>query len=330
METEAENSLKDALLVVRNLRTYYNTTVGSVRAVDNVNFLINRNRFVGIAGESGCGKTTFAQSLLRLVPYPGRIVDGQILLNGEDLLLKSEKDMERIRGEKISMVLQAAMNALDPVYRVCDLVTEALRVHYGLSKSEALEKAQNVLLQVGLSERVGKAYPHELSGGMKQRVVIAMALSMKPELVILDEPITALDVIVQRQILQLIQDLQKQHQLSFMLITHDLPIMFEVCDRISIMYAGKIVEEAPAKKLDEKQLHPYTAALAQAMPNLSGEKKRLSPIEGFLPNLINPPPGCRFHPRCMFAQDVCSKIEPELAEIAHEHYVACHFAERFL
>lgn len=315
---------------IKDMKIYYPTLLGNVQAVDGVSFDINSTESVGLAGESGCGKTTLGMTLLRLTPPPGRIVDGSIKFKGKDLLQVSSSDMQKIRGKQISLVTQAAMNALNPVLKIGDLMTEPMFIHLGLTKSEAWEKAINILGLVGISSDKMTKYPHELSGGMKQRVVIAMSVSLEPDIIILDEPITALDVIIQRQILELLHTLQNKMGLSYLLITHDLATMVEVCEQIVVMYAGKIVEKTDAKTIIEKPLNPYARGLLESVPRLRSKRKSLISIEGLPPSLLNPPSGCRFHPRCRFAKKVCSEREPELREVEAKHFSACHFAEQFL
>ncbi len=310
-------------LIIDNLKTYYETRSGAVRAVDGVSFQIEVGEAFGLAGESGCGKTTIALSIMRLLPRNGRIVNGKILFKGLDLTEATLREMNKIRWKRISMIFQGAMNALNPVHKVGDQIVEAIVAHDGVEKREALERAGKLMEMVGLSTDMINKYPHELSGGMKQRVIIAMALSCNPELIIADEPTTALDVIVQAQILKLIGELKAKLNLSLMLITHDLSIISELCNRVAIMYAGKIVEIGDVKNVCRGPLHPYTQGLVAAFPSVREEKRKLSYIPGSPPDLLNPPSGCRFHLRCSKAMDKCRMEEPKLAKV-NNTFIACH------
>lgn len=317
------------MLDVIDLATHYKIREGTVKAVEGVNFFINQGEAFGLAGESGCGKTTIALSIMKLLPYEGRIIKGKVLLDGEDLIKKSAEEMRDVRWRKISMVFQGAMNALNPVMTVGKQIAEAILTHEKTSKSEALDRAKKLFDLVGLyPERVNE-YPHEFSGGMRQRVMIAMALACNPRLIIADEPVTALDVVVQGQVLDLMKKLQKELNLSIMLITHDLSVIAETCDRTAIMYAGRLVEFADTVSLFKEPLHPYTYGLIEAYPSIVGQKKRLYSIKGTPPYLINPPQGCRFHPRCPYAEEVCSEKIPEFIEVKKSHYVACHFVDEW-
>jgi peptide/nickel transport system ATP-binding protein len=310
------------VLDVKNLKVYYFTSRGTVKAVDGVSFNVAEREVLGIAGESGCGKSTLGYALLRLVPPPGRIVDGKIILDGVDITSLPEDEVRKIRWSKISMVFQGALNVLNPVIRVGDQIAEVLMYHKGLTKKEALDIAAQYLKLVGLAPDVLRRYPHELSGGMKQRVVIAMALILKPRLVIADEPTTALDVVVQAQIMNLLKQLKEQEKISMIFITHDLSLIAEIADKVAVMYAGKIVELGPSDAIFERPMHPYTQGLIRSIPSLR-QRKTLTWIPGAPPDLRNPPPGCRFHPRCPFAMDVCRREEPPLVEVEPGHYVAC-------
>ncbi len=311
------------LLEVKNLKTYFYTTRGIVKAVDNVSFVLDRGEVLGVAGESGCGKSTMAYSIIRIVPPPGRIAGGQVLFDGTDLTKLPEEELNRkYRWQRISMVFQGAMNALNPVYTVGHQLAEPLVYHKGMDKREAIEYSKKYLELVGLEPDLVKRYPHELSGGMKQRVMIAMALLLKPDLVIADEPTTALDVIVQAQILNLLKDLQHQLNLSIILITHDLSIIAELAHKVAIMYAGKIVELGKSEQIFNNSRHPYTQKLLSSIPRLR-ERRKLEFIPGVPPDLRAPPPGCRFHPRCPFVMDVCRVEEPPMVEVEPGHQVAC-------
>ncbi|MEB3759738.1 MAG: ABC transporter ATP-binding protein [Desulfurococcales archaeon] len=313
-----------ALLEVENIRTYFYTLRGVVKAVDGVSFKLEKGETLGIVGESGCGKSTLAWSLLRLVPPPGRIVGGQIRIDGKDIVAMSESEVRReIRWKRISMIFQGAMNALNPVYTVGDQIIEPLLLHTNMTKHEALERARELIEAVGLAPSILERYPHELSGGQKQRVVIAMALALKPDIVIADEPTTALDVVVQAQILNLMKKLHQEEKMSIILITHDLGVVTELSEKIAVMYAGKIVEFGSAEEIFENPLHPYTKALIRAVPRLKGDIHKLEYIPGTPPDLRSPPPGCRFAPRCPRRFEPCDKEEPPIIEYSKGHYVAC-------
>ncbi len=314
------------LLEVEDLRTYFYTMDGVVKAVDGVSFGVEKGRAFGLAGESGSGKTTTALSIMRLIKSPGRIVGGRILFDGEDLLEKTPSEIDGIRWKRISMIFQGAMNALNPVYRVGDQICEAITHHErGTTQEEAMERTGKLLGMVGIDESRADNYPHEFSGGMKQRAMIAMALALNPDLVIADEPTTALDVIIQRQIIDLINDLRRNLNLSLMLITHDLSVIMELCDRVGIFYAGKLVEVTGTRGLLRNPMHPYSRGLMEAFPSIDGSREKLKAIDGAPPSLIDPPSGCRFHPRCPYATPKCAEEEPELAKVDEDHLVSCHF-----
>ena len=313
-----------ALLEVENLRTYFYTLRGVVKAVDGVSLKLEKGQTLGIVGESGCGKSTLAWSLLKLVPPPGRIVDGTIRIDGMDITRMSENEVRsKIRWKKISMIFQGAMNALNPVYTVGEQIIEPILLHTDMTREEALEKAQELIEAVGLPPEILNRYPHELSGGQKQRVVIAMALVLDPDIVIADEPTTALDVVVQAQILNLMKKLHRERGMSIILITHDLGVVTELSEYIAVMYAGKIVEFGRAEDIFLHPLHPYTQALIRAVPRLKGDIHKLEYIPGQPPDLRNPPPGCRFAPRCKKVMDICNREEPPMIEYEKGHYVAC-------
>ncbi|MCE4624832.1 MAG: ABC transporter ATP-binding protein [Desulfurococcales archaeon] len=313
-----------ALLEVENLRTYFYTLKGVVKAVDGVNLKLEKGQTLGIVGESGCGKSTLAWSLLKLVPPPGRIVDGTIRIDGMDVTRMSESEVRsKIRWKKISMIFQGAMNALNPVYTVGEQIIEPILLHTDMTREEAMEKAQELIEAVGLPPEILNRYPHELSGGQKQRVVIAMALVLDPDIVIADEPTTALDVVVQAQILNLMKKLHRERGMSIILITHDLGVVTELSEYIAVMYAGKIVEFGKAEDIFLHPLHPYTQALIRAVPRLKGDIHKLEYIPGQPPDLRNPPPGCRFAPRCKKVMDICNREEPPMIEYEKGHYVAC-------
>jgi len=313
------------VLDIEGLVTHYITRQGPVDAVSGVSFAVEKGQTFGLAGESGCGKTTAALSIMGLLPPNGRVVGGRIILDGEDLLGKTEEQLRRIRWKKMSIVFQGAMNALNPVLNVGEQIAEVILEKEEITKNDAMDRVRELFDLVEIEPSRIVDYPHEFSGGMRQRVMIAMALACHPNLVIADEPITALDVIVQNQILDLMKDLQRKLNLSQILITHDLSVIAETCNKVGIMYAGKLVEYAEAGPVFKTPLHPYTSALIGAYPSIVGEKKILNFIPGSPPNLINPPRGCRFHPRCPYAKDVCSQEEPAYVEEEPGHYAACHF-----
>jgi len=316
-----------ALLEVKDLKMYFQTMRGHVRAVDGVTFSVRKGDSLGLAGESGCGKTSAALAILRLLPWNGKIVDGSINFDGVDLVkMKQDELRDQIRWKRISVVFQGAMNALHPTKTVGTQIAEAIVAHEKtVDKEQAKKRGERLLDLVGVGAQRFNRYPHELSGGMKQRVMTAMALACNPELVIADEPTTALDVIVEAQVLKALKELQQKLDLSLILISHDLSMIAETCNRIAIMYAGKIVEQGDTVTLFKESLHPYTQLLLGAFPSIVGEKKELTSIHGFPPDLLNPPSGCRFHPRCPYASQVCKEKEPETIQTSKSgHFVACH------
>ena len=311
------------LLVVEDLRTYFDLDGATVHAVDGVSFAIEQGEALGIAGESGCGKTTTALSLVRLLPSNARIVTGSVRYFGIDLVPKSAEALRRYRWREISIVFQGAMNALNPVHRLRDQIAEPLMERLNLSDSNARTRAGELLELVGIPQKRGSAYPHELSGGMRQRAMIAMALACDPAIVIGDEPTTALDVMIQAQILELLERLRRELGLSLILITHDLSVIAETCDRILVMYAGRIAEEGPVGEVFRRPRHPYTQKLLSAFPNIQADRRTFDVIPGSPPDLRNPPPGCRFAPRCPFVMPVCSEVVPP--EVSFDGVrVACH------
>ncbi|ADL07389.1 ABC transporter ATP-binding protein [Thermosediminibacter oceani] len=314
------------LLEVKDLTVKFFTDDGVVTAVDRVSFDIKMGETLGMVGESGCGKSVTSLAIMRLLPSPpAKITSGKILFEGEDLLAKSEAEMRRIRGNRISMIFQEPMTSLNPVFTVGRQISEAIMLHQRLSGKEAVERAVEMLRLVGIPnpEKRYHEYPHQMSGGMHQRVMIAMALSCSPKLLVADEPTTALDVTIQAQILDLINRLKDQIGMSVLLITHDLGVVAETAERVVVMYAGQVVEEAACEDLFESPLHPYTAGLLKSIPSLGGEKGRLHVIEGTVPNPLNMPPGCRFNPRCPEAADVCRKKSPALLEMGNGRRVRC-------
>jgi peptide/nickel transport system ATP-binding protein len=316
----------DKILDVRNLKLYYYTSKGPVHGVDDVTFHINEGETLGIVGESGCGKTSLGTALLNMPTPPGKIVDGKIIIDGTDILsLKENKLRKNVRWEKISMVFQGAMNCLTPVYTIEKQMLETLKYHREMEDDRARERIKKYINLVGLSDDVLRRYPHELSGGMKQRIVIAMALFLEPKVVICDEPTTALDVVVQAQIINLLKELKQKLKLSFIFITHDLATEAEVADRIMVMYAGKVAEIGTNEQIYGPQgpAHPYTRRLLAATPRLHKKVDKLDFIPGTPPDLLNPPEGCRFHLRCDEAMEKCKKEVPPVREIEPGHQVAC-------
>jgi oligopeptide/dipeptide ABC transporter ATP-binding protein len=319
------STTNEPVLKTDDLRTYYFLAEGMVKAVDRVSLKINEQEALGIVGESGCGKSTVAHSILRLVREPGRIVGGKILFEGQDLLRMSEAEMRKIRGGRIAMVFQNPTSSLNPVFTVGSQVGEAIKLHQNVQKQAVAEKVCDILDKVGIpspKERM-KDYPHEYSGGMCQRAMIAMALSCSPKLLIADEPTTNLDVTIQAQILDLMKALRKEFNASILLIGHDFGVMSELCDRIVVMYSGKVVESADLSTIFGNPKHPYTKALLESIPSINIERERLHVIPGDVPGLIKPPLGCRFHPRCEHALEECKKNEPLLVEVDKGHEVAC-------
>lgn len=319
------------LLDVQDLKTYYSTLRGPVKAVDGVSFQLDKGQALGLAGESGCGKTTVALSILRILPSGGRILEGKIFFKNTDIVNLDEDELRKnIRWKGISIVFQGAMNALNPVYKVGDQIVEAISTHESdASKEEAKERTGKLLELVGLDPSRANNYPHEFSGGMRQRALIAMSIACNPELLIADEPGTALDVIVQAQVLKLLRDLKEKLNLSMILITHDLSIIAEICEKTAIMYAGKITEYGDIVAIFKEPMHPYTQGLLGAFPSIKAAKRRMVSIPGLPPDLLDPPSGCKFHPRCPYAMDVCKKKEPQLTNLGkEEHYVSCFLVEK--
>jgi len=318
---------EEKILEVKDLRTYFYTEDGEVRAVDGLTYNVKRGENVGIVGESACGKSVSALSIMRLIPYPpGIIVGGEIIFNGQDLLRVSEDEMRRIRGNRVAMIFQEPMTSLNPVLTISRQLTESLELHYGMGKKPAFEEAVKLLRLVGMpnAESILGDYPHQFSGGMQQRIMIAMALSCNPELLIADEPTTSLDVTIQAQILELIDNLGTQFGTSVITITHDLGIVARYVDRVNVMYAGRLVETAPTGVLYSEPKHPYTLGLLASVPRLDLPRERkFSVIDGLPPNLARLPKGCAFYPRCYLADDRCREEKPELEEVAENHYSTC-------
>lgn len=315
------------LLQVKGLRTWFHTFKGVVKAVDDVSFDIRVGEVLAVVGESGGGKSVTGFSVIRLIDEPGRIESGEVLFAGRDLMKLSEREMNRVRGKDISMVFQDAMTSLNPVYTIGQQIDEVLRLHTSMGRADRRRASVELLRSVGISNPEGRlgSYPHQFSGGMRQRVVIAIALAARPRLIIADEPTTALDVTVQAQILRLMTDLIHAEGCSLMLITHDLAVVSEIADRINVMYCGRIVESGPARAVIDGSLHPYTLGLINSIPDLNREQGRFKTIPGIVPNMFDLPQGCRFSPRCERAQDLCRTSAPDLRELEPGHCVACHF-----
>ena len=321
--------MTEALLEIRGLKTHFKTDDGMVRAVDGVDLTIGRGETLSVVGESGCGKTVTAMTVLKLIAMPpGKIVAGNILWKGRDLVPLDRDEMQHIRSREIAIVFQEPMTSLNPVYTVGEQIAEVVRLHQGLNRREAMDRAIEMLrlVHVPAPERRVNDYPHQMSGGMRQRVMIAMALACSPELLIADEPTTALDVTIQAQILDLLGEMKAKFGMAIMLITHAMGVVAEVAQRVAVMYAGRVVEEAPVEALFARPMHPYTQGLIRSIPRLdktSGRKRRLEAISGTVPSLLHPPPGCRFAPRCTFATAACIAAIPELRTIEGDHKVAC-------
>lgn len=322
-----------SILEVKNLKTQFFTEAGIVRAVDGIDLTVKRGEVLGVVGESGCGKSVTSLSIMRLIGQPGKIVEGEILFDSQNLLKLSESEMTRIRGNRISMIFQQPQSCLNPVFRIGDQLSEVLHIHQNMSKETGEKRAVELLSMVGIPEPKSrmKAYPHELSGGMAQRVMIAMALACVPELLIADEPTTALDVTIQAQILDLMRNLRSKMDTSIILITHDLGVVAEMCDRVTVMYAGRVVEEAPVEELFASPKHPYTKALIGSTPILGEADKELTTIPGSVPNLIDLPIGCKFAPRCLARVEnnleKCTQEEPAIKMVSSQHDVRCWLYE---
>jgi len=314
------------LIEVENLKLHFMTRRGPAKAVDNIGFSIEKEKTLGLIGESGCGKTTTAMALMKFVKPPGQIVGGSIRFMDKDIVPMSDEDIRQLRGKEISIVRQEAQNALNPVLTIGKQITEMILEHESVSKETALVRAKKQLNLVGISDERINSYPHEFSGGMKQRAMAAIATACNPKLLILDEPTTGLDVVVQRQILEMLGNLKKELGLTAVFISHDLSVVAETCDRVAVMYAGKIMEESDTVSLYKNPLHPYSIALINAYPSLKGERRQLKSIPGAPPSLIDPPPGCRFAPRCERAEDICTREEPAVNSIDGRR-VACHMVK---
>lgn len=318
--------MSETLLSVEDLRTYFYTYAGVVKAVDGITLQVNKGETLGLVGESGSGKTVTAQSIMRIVPQPGKIVRGTIEYQGKDLRRLTDSQMQKVRGKEIAYVPQDPTTTLDPVYSVGDQLAEVIMKHQLVSKRYALAKTTELLRSVEIPDpqiRIHQ-YPHELSGGTKQRIAIARALSCEPSLILADEPTTALDVTIQAQILELLKNLKEKFNLAMVLITHDMGVVADTCDRVTVLYAGQVCETGTTEQVFEKPKHPYTEALLSSVPSLALRKEKLAVIPGNVPNLIQPPSGCRFHPRCSYAKQICVDKDPELESIGDGRLVHCH------
>jgi peptide/nickel transport system ATP-binding protein len=325
--TGTKSPQREVLLRIENLKVEYLAGRGSVRAVDGVSFTIGRGEVIGLAGESGCGKSTIAQAIMRILQPPAIITGGSVIFEGKDILAMNDREIRKFRWDSVSMVFQSAMNSLNPVATIGDQIIDGIQAHRSVSDKEAREMASELLEIVGIERERIDSYPHQLSGGMRQRAVIAIALALQPPLMIMDEPTTALDVVVQREILAKITELREKFGFSIIFITHDMSLLVEISDRIAIMYAGQIVEMAHARELFDTPLHPYTEGLMGSFPALTGPRRKLEGIPGSPPDLISPPSGCRFHPRCPKRMLICDKVVPILGEEMLEHEVRCHLHE---
>ncbi len=316
-----------SLLEVKDLTIHFQTEDGDVKAVNNISFRIEQGKTLGLVGETGAGKTTTALGVLGLVPEPGKVLSGSILYKDQDILQLKEKEIQELRGNEISMIFQDPMTALNPVMTVGDQIMEVILRHQTSSKPEASKRMQEILDKVGISTDRSGDYPHQFSGGMKQRIMIAIALACNPKLLLADEPTTALDVTIQAQVMHMINELKNEFNTAMLLITHDLGIVAESCDDVAIMYAGEIVEYGSIEDVFDRTAHPYTKGLFNSIPRLDVKTERLEPIQGLMPDPINLPEGCPFHPRCPFASEKCSESDPGLFEISEGHWVKCHLCE---
>jgi len=312
------------LLKIEDLEVHYEARAGIVRAVDHVDLDVRLGETLGLVGESGCGKSTLGFAILRLVPSPGRIVGGSIIFDGEELLDKDEEHLRHIRGKRISMVFQDPMTSLNPLQKIGEHLVETITTHESVSKEEAWKRAEDLVDRLGISPSRLSDYPHQFSGGMRQRIMISLALALDSDLIIADEPTTSLDVIVEAQILDLLKELKAAYDMTLILITHNMGIVAELVDRVAVMYAGKIVELADALDLFANPLHPYAQGLLKSIPNIKLWDQEFEIMKGLPPDLINPPTGCRFHPRCPHAMDICSEVDPPLKPVENGTTVACH------
>jgi len=325
----AKENAKREILNVENLRVRFETEDGIVYAVNGVNIKLGHRRTLGLVGETGAGKTTTALAMLRLVPDPPGVVEcDRLEIDGMDVRQLSATELEKVRGKEISMIFQDPMTALNPVFTVGEQIAESIEIHEHVGKQEALERAGDMLELVGIPRQRANEYPHQFSGGMKQRVVIAIALACNPKLLIADEPTTALDVTIQAQVLELMNELKEKQETSMIMITHDLGIVAEICDDVAVMYAGRIVEQGSLEEVFGETMHPYTEGLFNSLPNIKNRQAKLKPIHGLMPDPTNLPPGCSFAPRCNYRTDECSKECPALRHVSGTHYVACSRYER--
>ena len=317
--------MSEKLLEIKDLHTFFYTDAGVVKAVNGVSFQVNKGQTIGIVGESGCGKSVMSLSIMRLIQDPGKIVEGQVIFNGQDLAKLSQSEMRKINGDRISMIFQEPMTSLNPVFTVGNQIAESLILHENLTKKQAREKAIEMISTVGIprAEGIFDSYPHELSGGMRQRIMIAMALSCNPELLIADEPTTALDVTIQAQILDLLKEIKRKFGTSIMLITHDLGVVAEMADYVIVMYAGRIIEQGNVNDIYLNPMHPYTIGLLKSKPSITTVSDRLYTIPGQVPNLINLPEICYFSDRCKMCKDICKQGFPKLIDMGNDHFVAC-------
>lgn len=314
-----------ALLEVESIVTQYRLKDGFLNACDEVSFSVAKGEGMGLVGESACGKSSMALSLMKLLPENGSIISGKVVLDGKDLSPFGEEKMKKIRWKEMALIFQGAMNALNPVRTIGEQIVEAIKIHEKVSEDEAWQRTKKLLESVEIDSKRLRQYPHEFSGGMRQRVMIAMGIACNPKMVIGDEPTTGLDVMVKSQILQLLERLRHEREMGMILITHDLSVVMEICEKVAVMYAGKIMEYGKTEMIFENPAHPYTRALINALPNIYGNRQLTESIPGSPPNLLNPPAGCRFHPRCSCAKPVCSQEKPALLPVEEGHYSACPF-----
>ena len=317
---------RETVLEVRDLCVEFNTAEGKVQAVSGLDYVLHAGEKLGIVGESGSGKSVSSLAVMGLIPNPpGKVTEGQILYRGQDILKKSQRELEKLRGNEISMIFQEPMTSLNPIHRCGSQIAESLRLHRGMNKKQAMEEAVKLMKAVGIANPEARAleYPHQMSGGMRQRVMIAMALACRPNILIADEPTTALDVTIQAQILREMQDLKEQHDMSMIMITHDLGIVAQVCDEVAVIYAGRIVEYGDIREVFKDTRHPYTQGLFDSLPKINDDREMLDPIPGMMPDPMELPEGCAFAPRCKYATEKCSQALPPKTHFSEKHYAAC-------